>query len=112
QHLPRAPTLSPPQGRRLLPFCSASELSRSIPGDSGLGACLSQHHRSAITRGDVCAHHRADPCRRKISRTGIWQPISRLPTPHLLALVALHLLRCHRVSEAFARSFVETFNLS
>jgi protein-S-isoprenylcysteine O-methyltransferase Ste14 len=59
---------------------------------AGWAAGLSQHHRSALNRGDLCAHHRADPCRRRISREGIRRTILVLSTTHAVALVAFYLL--------------------
>src|SRR5205823_5901117 len=92
QHLCRRATRSPPQDRWLLPVRPASELSRSVTGDGGLGARFSQRYRSALNRSDVRAHHRADPCGRRFSRPRIRRTISRLPTKHPLATVPVHLL--------------------
>ena len=85
-----------PQNRRLLPVRSAPELSRSITGDGGLGACFPEHRRSAFNGGDMCAHHRADSCRRRISRPGIRRPILRVSATDAVALVAPDLLTSDR----------------
>src|SRR5713101_4480600 len=92
QHLCRGSIRSPPEDQQLLPFCPAPQLSRGAPRDGGLGARVSEHHRSALNGGNVRAYHRAHPCRRRFSGAPIRRTISLLSTTHPLATVAIHLL--------------------